>query len=69
MDFNINFTDKEITPWGVMVLLRRMSDATGLKKAVSDNKDLPVPGSNRGYAPGTIIYCEHLARRQPLYAH
>jgi hypothetical protein len=40
---------------GGMVLLRQMLDETGLKKAVLDNKDLPVPGSNRGYAPSTTI--------------
>lgn len=55
MEFDISYTNKEITPWGGMVLLRQMLDKTGFKKIVSSCSDLPQPGSNRGYLPSTII--------------
>lgn len=55
MEFEISYTDKEITPWGGMVFLRQMLDKIGFKKVVESQLDLPVPGSNRGYLPTTII--------------
>lgn len=55
MDFDISYTDKEITPWGGMVFLRQMMDKIGFRQAVERQEDLPRPGSNRGYDPATII--------------
>lgn len=55
MDFDISYTDREITPWGGMVLLRQMLDKIGFRQAVERQEDLPRPGSNRGYDPTTII--------------
>ena len=48
MDFHIGFTDKEITPWGGMALMRRMMDRFDIDGVIS-SLGLPVPGSNRGY--------------------
>lgn len=55
MDFDISFTNKEITPWGGMVFMKQMLTKIGFRKIVDDNKDLPQPGSNRGYKTSTII--------------
>lgn len=55
MDFDISYTDKEITPWGGMVFLRQMIEKLGLRKAIEAQADLPQPGSNRGYSATTII--------------
>jgi hypothetical protein len=55
MDFDISYTDKEITPWGGMVFLRQMLDKIGFREAIRGQEDLPRPGSNRGYDPATII--------------
>jgi len=54
MDLKIGFTDKEITPWGGISLMRQM-----LKKLSIDELlqgiGLPKQGSNRGYAPEQLI--------------
>jgi hypothetical protein len=55
MEFDISYTNKEITPWGGMLLLRQMLNKMGFKKVVESNEDLPQPGSNRGYDATTII--------------
>ena len=55
MEFDIGYTSKEITPWGGMVFLKQMLVKTGFRELVEKNKDLPQPGSNRGYACTTII--------------
>jgi hypothetical protein len=54
MDFQIGFTDKEITPWGGMALMKKMLDRCGIDDLLSA-LDLPVPGSNRGYKAEQII--------------
>ncbi|MEN6621886.1 MAG: hypothetical protein ABFD50_10090 [Smithella sp.] len=54
MDFQIRFTDKEITPWGGMALIKKMMDRCGIDDLLSF-LDLPLPGSNRGYKPEYII--------------
>jgi hypothetical protein len=51
MDFEIAYTDKEITLWGGMVLLKKMLENIGFSCAVDSCEDLPQPGSNRGYKP------------------
>lgn len=42
MEFDISYTDKEITPWIGMVFMRRMLDKTGFKKVIEDNSYLPA---------------------------
>ncbi len=55
MEFDISFTNKEITPWGGMVFLRQMLKKIGFRELVENNVDLPVSGSNRGYKTSTIV--------------
>ena len=55
MEFEISYTNKEITPWGGMVFLRQMLGKMGFREMVEGNMDLPGPGSNRGYRASTII--------------
>lgn len=55
MDLKIEYTNKEITPWGGMVLLRKMLDKMMFKSHVEECTELPSPGSNRGYPALTII--------------
>jgi hypothetical protein len=54
MDFKLEFTDKEITPYGGLVLLKRMIDKSGLLEYLS-TLPLPKPRSNRGYNPTNVI--------------
>ena len=54
MDFKIEFTNKEITPYGGLVLLKKMIDKSGLIEYLT-TLPLPQPGSNRGYQPLNII--------------
>lgn len=54
MDFQIGFTDKEITSWGGMALMKKMMDRNGIDDLLS-SLELPFPGSNRGYKPEQII--------------
>lgn len=55
MEFEISYTNKEITPWGGMVLLKQMLEKTRFREVIERNPDLPQPGSNRGYQTSTII--------------
>lgn len=55
MEYTIQYTNQEITPWGGMSLLKQMLDKIGFRKQIGLCKDLPQPGSNRGYQPSTII--------------
>lgn len=55
MELKISFTDKEITPWGGMVLLKNMLDQIEFDRVLSGCSHLPQPGSNRGYSPSQII--------------
>jgi hypothetical protein len=54
MDFELRFTDKEITAWGGMAMIKRMLDHLGFDQALIQAQ-LPEPGSNRGYAPAQLI--------------
>ena len=54
MDFDLRFTDKEITAWGGMGLMKRMLDHLGFESALTAS-GLPQPGSNRGYRPEQLI--------------
>lgn len=55
MEFEIRYTNKEVSPWGGMILLRQMMERMGFGEVISSNGDLPRRGSNRGYDAGTII--------------
>lgn len=55
MNFDISFTNKEITPWGVLALLKQMMNKIGFRDLIDSCTDLPKSGSNRGYKPSTII--------------
>jgi len=54
MDLDLRFTDKEITAWGGMGLMKRMLDHLGFETALAA-AGLPQPGSNRGYLPTQLI--------------
>lgn len=54
MEFDLRFTDKEITAWGGMGFMKRMLDHLGFDAALSEC-GLPQPGSNRGYCPEQLI--------------
>ena len=54
MGFELRFTDKEITAWGGMGLMKRMLDHLHFDEALQKS-DLPQPGSNRGYRPEQLI--------------
>lgn len=54
MDYELRFTNKEITAWGNMGLMKRMLDRIGCNAAVA-SCGLPQPGSNRGYAPIQLL--------------
>ena len=54
MDFELRFTDKEITAWGGMAVMKQMLDALKFDQALA-SCGLPQPGSNRGYPPEQLI--------------
>ena len=54
MGFELRFTDKEITAWGGMGLMKRMLDHLHFDQALQAS-GLPQPGSNRGYRPEQLI--------------
>lgn len=54
MNFELRFSDKEITAWGGMALMKRMLDHMEFDHALA-GAGLPQPGSNRGYAPEQLI--------------
>ena len=41
MEFDITFTDKEITPWGGMVFLNQILQKNGFKEVIKNSSDLP----------------------------
>ncbi len=52
--FSVSFSDREVTAWGGLALMKRMLDSMEFRLAVCD-WSLPAPGSNRGYAPVQVI--------------
>jgi len=54
MEYKIEFTDREITPWSGILLLIKMLDKMQFDKCLSSLK-LPMQGSNRGYNPIQLI--------------
>ena len=55
MEFEIGYSNRELTAWGGMVFLRQILDRLNFRQMVEGQPDLPVPGSNRGYDPATIL--------------
>lgn len=54
MGFELRFTDKEITAWGGMALMKQMLDHLGFDQALT-TCGLPQPRSNRGYRPEQLL--------------
>jgi hypothetical protein len=54
MGYRLRFTDKEITPWGGMGLMKRLLDHVGFEEALKQC-GLPQPQSNRGYRPEQLV--------------
>jgi len=50
----IEFSDKQVTPFGGMSLMKRFIDQTGIREYMR-GIDLPYPQSNRGYDPMHIV--------------
>ncbi len=46
----IEFTDKNIVPWGGIVLFREMLSRINFTSILNE-LELPIHGSNRGYLP------------------
>lgn len=53
-DIKIQFTNKAITPWGGIALMKNMLDQMNFKE-VLNSINLPKQGSNRGYDPKILI--------------
>lgn len=54
MDLRIEFTDKEITPWGGISLLKQLLERCGIDRVIA-SLPLPTQGSNRGYKPLQLL--------------
>ena len=54
MGFDLRFSDKEITAWGGMAIMKRMLDHLGFDAALTA-AELPQPRSNRGYRPEQLM--------------
>jgi len=54
MDFKVEFTDREITPWSGILMLVKMLDKMGFDKCLSE-LDMPEQGSNRGYSSSQLV--------------
>ena len=54
MNIKIDFTDKEITPWGGISLMKQMLEKVNFTE-VLHTISLPEQGSNRGYPPEQLV--------------
>lgn len=52
--FSVGFTDREVTAWGGVALLKRMLDSMDFRQAIT-GWGLPEPGSNRGYPATQLV--------------
>lgn len=50
----IEYSDKAVTPFGGLSLMKRFVDQTGIREYLGQ-LNLPQPGSNRGYEPVRIV--------------
>ena len=55
MNWEIRFSNQQITPWSGLAFLRRMMDKMGFSEHLESGDMLPQPKSNRGYSPLTIL--------------
>ena len=55
MNWEIKFSNQEVTPWSGLAFMRRMMEKMGFSDHLLSTGILPQPGSNRGYNPITII--------------
>lgn len=55
MQFELSYTNKEITPWGGMVFLKQMIDKLSFREQISKCQALPVQNSNRGYSVAVLL--------------
>jgi Transposase DDE domain group 1 len=55
MEYAVKYVNKEISPWGGMLYIKRYMDKIGLVERISNCLELPQPESNRGYDPQVII--------------
>ena len=55
MEFDVTFTNKEITPWGGMVFLKQFLDKIGFREQVHKCSSLPIQGSNRGHDVASLL--------------
>ncbi|EHO05558.1 hypothetical protein HMPREF9714_03230 [Myroides odoratimimus CCUG 12901] len=55
MNFDLSFTNKEITPWGGMVFLKQMLDKIDFKSQISSCESLPCQNSNRAHDVDVIL--------------
>ena len=55
-EIQVEFTDKKVTAWGGMKLMKDMLDSIGIKEFMS-GLSLAEKGSNRGYESMQIIEC------------
>jgi hypothetical protein len=54
MELKLSFTDKDISPWGGMVLMKKLLDKSKVIEKLQEMK-MPESGSNRGYKSEDII--------------
>ncbi len=54
MEYKIEFTDKELTPWSGILMMIKMLEKMQFDACLS-KLDLPTQGSNRGYSPSQLI--------------
>jgi hypothetical protein len=55
MNFELSFTNKEITPWGGMVFLKQMLDKIRFMEHIQSCQSLPTQDSNRAHKIETLI--------------
>lgn len=55
MELDVNFTNKEITPWGGMAFLKQFIDKIGFREQVFKCSSLPTQGSNRGHDIASLL--------------
>lgn len=55
MNFDLSFTNKEITPWGGMVFLKQMLDKIDFKSQINSCESLPCQNSNRAHDVDVIL--------------
>lgn len=54
MEVKLSFTDKEITPWGGIALMKKMLESMSFQNILR-SLELPAQGSNRGYPPEQLL--------------